>query len=185
MVTNNPEDGHPFSKGWSPTISKMDTQHPQEDHPPFKGWSPTNQRKATHHHLDGHQLSQGYGHTPSPGWTLTNIRMVSHHPWDSYPHTNTVTHHLQDGQIDLECDSCAAQLVILLLLGGFKKCFLSKISPVKSIWWGDAPWISSLFFLGGEGLDRIGWNVGGSVLNQPIIITEFDISDCLYFGKFY
>ena len=84
MVTNLPKDGYPFSKDWSPNIPRRVKHHGQDGNPPYKGWSPTNQRNATH---------------PSTvEWSPTFPRAV--------------TYHIQDGQLNLEFDSCAAQIVV-------------------------------------------------------------------------
>ena len=81
-VTNLPKDGHPFSKGWSPTNPRMV--------PPSKGM-------VTYHPQDGHQ--------PTVEWSTTILWMVI-----SFP--RMVTHHFQDDQLDLEFDSSADQLVL-------------------------------------------------------------------------
>ena len=95
MVSSLPKDGHLFSKLWSQMIPRMVKPHPQECYPPTKGLSPTNPRKDIHHHQDGNLLAKRYGWTPSPEWSSKNCRMV--------------THHINDGQLDLEFDSSPAQ----------------------------------------------------------------------------
>ena len=92
----------------------MVNHHPKEGHPPSKIWSPTNLRKAARHHQEGHPLSQGYDCTPSPWWSPSNSLKLTtiHRIVITFP--STVTHHLQDGQLDLGFDSSAAKLVNLV-----------------------------------------------------------------------
>ena len=97
MVIHHPKYGHLSSKRQTPIFQIMvpngpqDGQTPSPGGSPSKDLSPTKPRKATYHHQDGHPLSQQYGCKTSPGWSV-------------------VTHHLKDGQLDLEFDSSAAQL---------------------------------------------------------------------------
>ena len=132
MVTHQPKDGHPPEGSMLQTLNlalRLISQNydqvttARNGHLPSFGWSPTNQRmvnlqkevwspgssntiprKVTHHPKVCHPPTQGrpptvqwYSCTPSPGWSLNNTRMV--------------THHLQDGHLDLEFDSSASQLV--------------------------------------------------------------------------
>ena len=113
MVTHFPEDGHQPSPGWSPTIPRMVNYHPQDGHPPLKGM-------VTHH-------PQG-GHPPTVKWWITIPGMVVTVP-------RTVTHHFQDGQLDLEIDSRAAQLVSFNVV----QCPHPNCSPHQQSMWGVPP----------------------------------------------
>ena len=154
MVTYNPLHGHPQFQGWSPTFPKMVTHFQKDGHQPSPKWTPNIRRRITHHSRVGNPPTKG--RPPTIIWMVTNCPkdMVTHHPQDGHsptlewsptilgivipiPTQSPIISRMVNGQWSM--DSCAAQLVILLLLGGFKKCLLSKISPVKSIWWGDTP----------------------------------------------
>ena len=114
MVTNLPEDGHSFSKdgqqlspGWSPTISRRVTHHPKFCHPPTRGRLPTIIGRVTVPMI----------------WSHTIPKMVTHQQYKAHHHSqyyntfpSTVTHHLKDGQLDLEFDSSAAKLVNLVVI---------------------------------------------------------------------
>ena len=93
MVTQHPKYGHPFSKGWPPT---MVNQYLQDGHPP-----PTIKR---------------CGRTPSPEWSPTSSKKVNNHPQGSYHFSqdSQVTLHFRDSQQELEFDSSAAQLVFTI-----------------------------------------------------------------------
>jgi len=119
MVTHFPEDGHQPSPGWSPTIPRMVNYHPQDGHPPLKGM-------VTHH-------PQG-GHPPTVKWWITIPGMVVTVP-------RTVTHHFQDGQLDLEIDSRAAQLVSFNVV----QCPHPNCSPHQQSMWGVPPFRVYLF----------------------------------------
>ena len=80
-------------------------------HLPSPGWSPNIPRMVKHHPLDGHSPSKGivahhpkHDHLVAVKWLPTMPGMVITFP-------RTVTHHFQDGQLDLEFDSSVAQLV--------------------------------------------------------------------------
>ena len=118
MFTYHPRDGHPPSKGWSPTIQNRVTNLPKDGHPFYKGWSPTIPTLVKHHPHDGHLQTVEWP-TTIPGTVITFLR--------------TVNHHFQDGQLDLEFDSCAAQL--------FFSYFLSDSSPT----WNELLWQIHLF----------------------------------------
>ena len=90
MVTNLPKDGHQFSKGGSLAIPSMGN---------------TIQR-----------LIQRYGCIPSQGWSTTKNRIATTIPRMVITFPRTVTHHFQDGQLDLKFDSKAAQLVPFKIL---------------------------------------------------------------------
>ena len=115
MVTHHKNMFTNLPKGWSATIHRMVIHHHQEGDPPSKNWSPTNLRKAAHYHQEGHPLFQGYGRTPSQWWSPTNSWMLTtiHGIVITFP--SRVTHHLKDGQLDLEFDSSAAKLVNLVV----------------------------------------------------------------------
>ena len=77
------KDGHPPSKGWSPTIQRMVTHHPKDGHPPFKIY-----QKEVYYRLEIWNLALTHkiktrcsaaGQPPSPGWSPTIRRMVTHH----------------------------------------------------------------------------------------------------------
>ena len=116
-------DGHAPSPGWSPTILRMITPpskiwaptfpeivnlFPKDGHQLSPGWPNTIPTMVIHHLKVGHPLSQGYGRTPSPGWSPTNIRMIT------TIHGMVITNCLQDGLLDLEFYSKAAQFVKIL-----------------------------------------------------------------------
>ena len=85
----------------------MVTYHPQDGHPPSPGGSLTIRSLVIHQSRKSRQASSG--------WSPTNSRMVPTNSLDCYRFPRTVTRHLQDGQLDIEFDSCAAQLVNLVV----------------------------------------------------------------------
>ena len=89
MDTNFLKDGHPFYKGWSPTIPMMVKHHAQDG-------DTSSKVIAVNHPQDGHPLTIE--------WSTTIPEMVN-------TFNRTVTHHIQDGQLDLEFDSSTGQLV--------------------------------------------------------------------------
>ena len=96
-------DVHLPSPVWSPTIPRM-VSHLQnhgyfvpKDRDPFSnGCSPSTLSMVNHYTQDSHALAEE--------WSTTIPGMVINFP-------KTVTHHFQDGQLDLEFDSSTAQLV--------------------------------------------------------------------------
>ena len=90
---------------------------------------------VTHHQQEGHHLKFGYpqiqGRPPAIIRMVTHCpkNMVAYHSKDGHPPTikwsptipgtiitfpSTVTHHLHDGQLDMEFDYSTAQLVNLV-----------------------------------------------------------------------
>ena len=86
IVINQSQDGHPSSRGRSPTITRMFTHHPKDVHQPFKGHSPKNSPKDIHPKI--HYPQAGHpqkGHQPSTGWSPTICRIVTHQTYDCQP----------------------------------------------------------------------------------------------------
>ena len=75
----------------------MVTNIPQDGQTPLTGRSPTIQRLVTHKPIEATHHNQD-GQPPTVEWSPTI-------------HGRIITHHLQDGQLDLELNSSAAQLV--------------------------------------------------------------------------
>ena len=81
MVTYHPQDGHSLSLGRSPTIKNMVTNLPEDGHPfskyghqPSPGWSTTIPSRVTQHPKFGHEES-----CPSSSrWSPTVPRVGSH-----------------------------------------------------------------------------------------------------------
>ena len=71
------------------------TNLPKDGQPLSRGWSTTIPWMVKHHPHNGK--------TPSKG-------MLAYPPQDGQPFPRTVTHHIQDGQLDAEFDSSTAQL---------------------------------------------------------------------------
>ena len=123
------------SPGWSTTIQRMVIHHTKNGQPPSEIRSLAFSKIVTHFLKDGHQ--------PSPGWPNTILRMVTHHSatviWATtiprmviiFP--RTVTHHFQDGQLELEFDSSAAQLVISVSMYGHQTFLLLSAFHIRSI----------------------------------------------------
>ena len=102
MVTYHPQDGHSLSLGRSPTIKNMVTNLPEDGHPfskyghqPSPGWSTTIPRRVTHHPKFGHEESCPSslgGSTTDPRIGSHTIPMMvthqqykaNHHPQDCY-----------------------------------------------------------------------------------------------------
>ena len=96
-------DVHLLSSGWSPTIPRIVTHHP---------------KYGTNLPKDGHQFSKD--------WSPSITKMVKHNfSQDSHPP-------FQDGQLDLEFDSSAAQLVTVVFVYLYENIFIQGGGDIKS-----------------------------------------------------
>ena len=86
-----------LSKGFCRSRCLQHSTH----YPPSTFRSPTNPRKAAHHH-QGPPLFLVYGRTPSQRFSPTNSIMLTTIQEIVITFPCTVTHHLQDDQLDLE-----------------------------------------------------------------------------------
>ena len=117
----HPQNDHPPSPRWGPSIRRIFTHNPHDGYPLYTGGHPLS---VIHHHMDGHQRSTEWsqpslgrspsiprmsdGRSPSPGWSPTNKRMATPHSKDSqqsalFPGRSLekMGNHLSAAQIDI------------------------------------------------------------------------------------